>query len=189
MQHIPLKECLSSFVYPQINDHKFPTFIVLSNTGEDARKIGDALLHQLTWPGIIQYNDMHTPDVLSDLLPMGKCKKQLLNVPKLLYFHNYSPSNQDNVAILFQLSNRYMITPIIHTRPDTDFPVKMRIDTDYLLLYGDVPISQRRHIFDHFVLQVFMTFEEFMQYMDECCVHGSFLWFCCGKSTWYCVRL
>ena len=46
---------------------------------------------------------------------------------------------------------------------------------------GDIPMAQRRHIFDHFELQMFMTLEEFMQHLDDCCVQGTFLWFCCGK--------
>ena len=189
-----LSECFTKVVYPHVRNHQFPTFIVLTDTSKHAQQIGDALLHHLTcndtWPDLIQYDDMHTPDILTTLWPTGKYNKQLLNVPKLLTFHHYSASNQDTVGMLFQLSTRYMISSIIYARPDAVFPVKMRIDTDYLLLYGDIPMAQRRHIFDHFELQMFMTLEEFMQHLDDCCVQGTFLWFCCGKSpTWFSVML
>ena len=186
-------DCFSSFVHPQVREDKFPTFIVLTDTSEHAKDIGDALLHHLldmnAWSGLLLYDNIHTPDVLTTLLPMGKCNKQLLDVPKLLTFHNVSASNQDTVAMLFQQSTRYKLTSIVCARADAVFPVKMRIDTDYLLLHGDIPIPQRRHIFDHFVLQVFMPYEEFMRRLDECCIQGTFLWFCCGVAshTWFCV--
>ena len=79
-----LSECFTKVVYPHVRNHQFPTFIVLTDTSKHAQQIGDALLHHLTcndtWPDLIQYDDMHTPDILTTLWPTGKYNKQLFKL-------------------------------------------------------------------------------------------------------------
>ena len=121
-----LSECFTKVVYPHVRNHQFPTFIVLTDTSKHAQQIGDALLHHLTcndtWPDLIQYDDMHTPDILTTLWPTGKYNKQLLNVPKLLTFHHYSASNQDTVEWLppsdpFYSAPQHLFRMVASVRP------------------------------------------------------------------------